>query len=116
MTMTLWVTLHSLIWNGEISRDEDLAFPFNVIAKLLKGDKVASINLNEAELKEDNKDAILAVSNSNYYDGYLTTDNRISGSSLSEISLNNLYNFLTNPEIAASSLIITAALVHGIIS
>ena len=90
MSMTLWVTLHSLIWNGKISRDEDLPFPFNVLARLLKGDKLATINLNEATFKEDNNNEIVSISNSKYYDGYLSTENRISDSSLSEISLNNL--------------------------
>ena len=110
MSNAFWILLQSLVWNGEISRDEDMPFPFNVIAQLLKGDKDLEINLKEKESKGDgNSD--LSVSNYNYYDGYISANNRISGSSLSEISLNNLYNFLTDPNIAASSLIITAGLV-----
>ena len=107
--MSVWVILHSLVWNGEVSRDEDLVFPFNFIAQLLKGDTVSS-NLKEAaELKED--DIGVISSNSNYYDGYLSLENRLSGASLSEISLNGLYNFLTDPEVAAFNLLITATLV-----
>lgn len=87
-------------------------FPFNIISQLMKGDNV-STNLKEAESKEDEA-SILPISNSNYYDGYLSLENRLSGSSLSEISLNNLYNFLTDPEVAAANLILTAGLEAGI--
>ena len=115
MTNMFWVILHSVVWNGEISRDEDLPFPFNIISQLLKGDKDATINLKGAEVKEDTNN-ILAVSNSNYFDGYTSSEDRISGSSLSEISLNNLINFVTDPEIGATSLTISAALVNVSIS
>ena len=115
MTNMFWVILHSVVWNGEISRDEDLPFPFNTISQFLKGDKDTTIDLKEAEAKEDTNN-ILAVNNSNYYDGYISSEDRISGSSLSEISLNNLINFITDPEIAATSLTISAALVNVSIS
>ena len=113
--MTLWTIVHTLVWNGEVSRDEDFGFPFNVIAQILKGDTVDPLKgplnkLKEAESKED-YNGVLSVSNSNYYDGYLSLENRLSGSSLSEISLNNLYNFLTDPEVAAANVIYTATLV-----
>ena len=111
MTIMSWVILHSIVWNGEISRDEDLPFPFNVISQLLKGDEDVTLNLKETKLKEATND-ILAVSNSNYFDGYMSSEDRISGSSLSEISLNNLINFVTDPAIAATSLVFSAALVN----
>jgi hypothetical protein len=99
------------VWNGEISRDEDLPLPYNISSQLLIGDKDVTLNLKETKLKEDTND-ILAVSNSNYFDGYMSSEDRISGSSLSEISLNNLINFVTDPSIAATSLVISAALVN----
>ena len=111
MTNTFWAILHSIVWNGEISRDEDLPFPLNIISQIWKGDKDATINLKDAESKEDTID-ISAVSNANYYDGHKSSKHRLSGSSLSEISLNNLVNFVTDPEIAAGSLVISAALVN----
>ena len=92
-----------------MSGDEDFGFPFNIISQLTKGDTISS-NLKEAESK-DNEGSILPISDSNYYEGYLSLENRLSGSSLSEISLNNLYNFLTDPEIAAANLILAATLV-----
>ena len=112
MTTSFWVILHSIIWNGEIKKDDDLPFPFNQIARILKGDEIASIDLKEPEkaLKKDINN-ILDSTSSNYYDGYISKENQISGSSLSEISLNNLYNFLTDPEIGASNQIISAAFV-----
>ena len=45
----------------------------------------------------------------------LVIENRIQGSSLSEISLNNLYNLMTNPESVATSLIIIAAVVRCVL-
>ena len=47
MTTSFWVILHSIIWNGEIKKDDDLPFPFNQIARILKGDEIASIDLKE---------------------------------------------------------------------
>ena len=111
MTNMFWVILHSLVWNGEISRDEDLPFPFNIISQLMKGDNDAIIHLKEAKLKQDTSD-ILPVSNSSQY---ISSEDRLSGSSLSEISLNNLINFVTDPEIGATSLVISAGLVNVLI-
>ena len=111
MTTSFWVILHSIIWNGEIKKDDDLPFPFNQIARILKGDEIASIDLKEPVALNKDMNNILDTTSSNYYDGYISKENQISGSSLSEISLNNLYNFLTDPEIGASNLIISAAFV-----
>jgi len=106
------VILHSIIWNGEIKKDDDLPFPFNQIARILKGDEIASVDLKEPVALKKDINTILDSTSSNYYDGYISKENQISGSSLSEISLNNLYNFLTDPEIGASSQIISAAFVN----
>ena len=105
-----WIILHSLLWNGEIQRDEDLPFPFNIIARLLKGENNTGISLKEKESKDDGN-YISSVNSSTYDDRYISANNRISGSSLSEISLNNLYNFLTNPQNAAGSLVFGFCLV-----
>ena len=108
MTMGVWVILHSIVWNGEVSRDEDLPFPFNIISQLMKGDNDAIIHLKEAKLKQDTSD-ILHVSNLTQY---ISPEDRLSGSSLSELSLNNLINFVTDPAIGATSLVISAGLVN----
>ena len=52
-----------------------------------------------------------AIDGGNYYDGYLSAEDRLSGSSLSEISINNLYNFLTEPKTAAGNLYLSAGFV-----
>ena len=94
----MWIIIHSLVWNGEISRADDLGFPFNLFSTFLSGGPIAKT----AEPKED--DISLPE---------LPLENRVTDpiSMLSEISLNDLYNFLFDPETAAANLFISAGFV-----
>ena len=102
--MLFWVILHSLVWTGELSEDDDFPFPFSLISPFFQG--TVSLKSKEANNYDEQLDNI-----GNYYDGYLSANDRISGSSLSEISLNNLYNFLTDPSPAAGNLFLAAGFV-----
>ena len=57
------------------------------------------------------EDPYQTVYDGNYYEGYLSAEDRLSGSSLSEISINGLYNFLTFPQTAAGNLYLSAGFV-----
>lgn len=98
--MGFWIVLHSLLWNGEISRVTDIGFPLNVLTSILHLDEEPIAK--SAETKEDD----ITLPN-------LSLEDRIStpATSLSKISLNNLYNFLTDPEVVATNLFVCAGVV-----
>ena len=111
MRVAVWFILHSLIWNGKLARNENLQFPLNNIQRSSNWNHGYSINPNQ---KKPNGNANSTSIKTNYEDmkDNAVPENRIHGSSLSEISVNNLFNLITNPRSIATSLIILAAVVR----
>ena len=110
-TMLTWILIHSFVWNGKITRDEDLLFPFNILANVLKGDEIASFNIKDNEIIKDKKEA---VGVDKFYDNHKQSIEKthLRGNSLAEISLNNLYNFLVNPSNSMTGLTFGSYLVN----
>ena len=104
-----------MIWTGEISRNEQLHFPFDTIARILNSEERDSGNSNKKEFNVDANSTYIITKNNTEKKDHLAIENRIQGSSLSEISVNNLYNMMTNPESVATALIIIAAVVRCIL-
>ena len=70
---------------------------------------------NKKEFNVDANSTYIITKNNTEKKDNLAIENRIQGSSLSEISVNNLYNMMTNPESVATALIIIAAVVRCIL-
>ena len=102
-TLLTWILIHSLVWDGELTRDEDLFFPLNILADVLKGAEIASFNVEYNTVIKDKKEP-LSIDKSNLKFTNSMEKTGIRGNSLAEISVNNLINFLVNPNNAMTSL------------
>ena len=91
------------MWNGELTRDEDLFFPLNILADVLKGADIASFNVEYNKVINDKKEP-LSIDKSNLKSTKIMEKTGIRGNSLAEISVNNLINFLVNPNNAMTGL------------
>ena len=105
MTLIVWIILHSLLWDGEIQRDEDLPFPFDLIAKAVKGGEIEFNGIKEPISRSSlNETVLLEKSNEGLGSVYAKRPILHRNSSLAQISVNNLYNLITNPFGGALSL------------
>ena len=105
LTLIIWITLHSILWDGEIKRDEELPFPFDLIAKSLKGDEIQFNGIKEPKSRSSlNETILLEKSNEGLNSGYAKSPVLHRNSSLAQISVNNLYNLITDPWGGALSL------------
>ena len=105
MTLIVWIILHSLLWDGEIQRDEDLPFPFDLIAKAVKGGEIEFNGIKEPISRSSlNETVLLEKSNEGLSSVYAKSPVLHRNSSLAQISVNNLYNLITNPFGGALSL------------
>ena len=105
LTLIIWITLHSILWDGEIQRDEDLPFPFDLIAKALKGDEIEFNGIKEPKSRSSlNETVLLEESNEVQSNFNAKTPVLHRNSSLAQISVNNLYNLITDPFGGALSL------------
>ena len=101
------------MWDGELTRDEDLFFPLNILADVLKGGEIASFNVEYNKVLKDKKEP-LSIDKSNLKSGNIMDKTGIRGNSLAEISVNNLINFLVNPNNAMTSLTFSHYLVSSV--
>ena len=103
------------MWNGELTRDEDLFFPLNILADVLKGADIASFNVEYNKVINDKKEP-LSIDKSNLKSTKIMEKTGIRGNSLAEISVNNLINFLVNPNNAMTGLTFGHYLVSVVLS
>ena len=103
------------MWNGELTRDEDLYFPLNILADVLKGADIASFNVEYNKVIKDKKEP-LSIDKSNLKSTKIMEKTGIRGNSLAEISVNNLINFLVNPNNAMTGLTFGHYLVSVVLS
>ena len=101
-------TFSTYIWNTQSNNE------FNSF-RILNSNKQDSGNFNKKEFNVDSNSTYIIPKNNTERRDNLAIENRIQGSSLSEISVNNLYNLMTNPESVATALIIIAAVVRYIL-
>lgn len=101
-----WTLVHKLVWNGEVASDDDFGFPLNIIANLFTG---GAISDRSALSRQEGHQGDIRFGN--YFNGHIPNLKQKLGSSLSEVSLNNLYNFLTEPGTAASNLFLSMGFV-----
>ena len=113
-TILTWILIHSLVWDGELTRDEDLFFPLNILADVLKGADIASFNVEYNKDIKDKKEP-LSIDKSNLKSKNSMEKTGIRANSLAEISVNNLINFLVNPKNAMTSLTFSHYLVSKVI-
>ena len=113
-TILTWILIHSLVWDGELTRDEDLFFPLNILADVLKGADIASFNVEYNKDIKDKKEP-QSIDKSNLKSKNSMEKTGIRGNSLAEISVNNLINFLVNPNNAMTSLTFSHYLVSKVI-
>ena len=112
-TILTWILIHSLVWDGELTRDEDLFFPLNILADVLKGADIASFNVEYNKDIKDKKEP-QSIDKSNLKSKNSMEKTGIRGNSLAEISVNNLINFLVNPNNAMTSLTFSHYLVSSV--
>ena len=108
----MWIVLHSLVWDGKKSRDDEFGFPLNIVASYFTGGSIS----DRSALYKEGKDAFQTeFPDGNYHDGYPLAQDRITDpiTSLTEISLNDLYNFLTDPSTGAGNLFLSAGFVSN---
>ena len=114
--MSFWVLLHSVIWGGEAERSEDLPFPFNVMALLLGSDSTVSGKSPNSRI-DDGQDLAFDRNAENLYFGQKTglahvpAQEKLNGDSISKISINGLFNFLTVPRTVAGNLFLALGFV-----
>ena len=110
--MTFWIIAHTLIWRGEAARNEDLPFPFNVLAVVIGGEGPTDRNAKIDEGAE-------AVANADeaydkiYFEETDEPSEKLSLSSIYDISINGLYNFLVTPKTAAGNLYLSLGFVSS---
>ena len=110
-----WITIHSLVWDGEKSRDDEFGFPLNLIAQYFTGGSIS----DRSGLSKEGKDEEVWDPFNPYHDGQPPAQDRVTPSNpinmLAEISINDLYNFLTNPSTAAGNLFLSAGFVSHLV-
>lgn len=124
--MIFWYTMHSLFWVGPVSRSDELAFPLNLVSQVVnffyggKSDEEQDLVSRTESPFFDNVDP----GGVDYIDEPTQSDaqspegsTQISriynpGSFLSQLSLNNLVNFISNPQTTMLQFIFNAAFVR----